>query len=102
MKLSELPLEERGPGVAFDLRAAPGASRARVVGLHGSALKVAVTAAAEKGKANAAIIKLLAQALGCAQSDFEVLRGHSSRDKRLLCRSLGAEDFRARLALLEG
>mgnify|MGYP000427444852 CR=1 FL=1 len=47
----------------------------------GAALKVAVTAAPEGGKANAAVIKLLAKALGVPKSRLTLIQGATSRDK---------------------
>lgn len=48
----------------------------------GSALyKIYVTAAPEDGKANVAVIKLLAKALGIAKSSLSITHGHTSREK---------------------
>ena len=63
------------------VRVQPGASRERVVGMMGDALKVAVNAPPEKGKANRAVEKLLAKALGLPQSSVRVTAGASSRRK---------------------
>ena len=65
------------------VRARPGARRDGIVGLRGEAVKVAVTAAPEKGKANAAIEKVVAAALGVRKSQVRVVAGHTSRDKTL-------------------
>lgn len=48
----------------------------------GTALyKIYVTVVPEDGKANEAVIKLLAKSLGVAKSSLTILRGHTSRDK---------------------
>jgi hypothetical protein len=47
-------------------------------------LKIRVTAAPEKGKANKALIKLLAKETGIASGCFEVVSGATSRKKRLI------------------
>jgi uncharacterized protein len=70
-----------GSDVLLKVRAAPGASRDRVVGLHGDALKVAVAAPPEKGKANLAIARLLASALGLSPAHVRLDSGAASRDK---------------------
>ena len=49
--------------------------------LHGGALKVGVTAAPERGKANRAVLGVLAKALDLAPSALEILSGHASQDK---------------------
>ena len=48
----------------------------------GTALyKIYVTTVPEDGKANDAVIKLLAKAVGISKSSFTIIRGHNSRDK---------------------
>ena len=73
-------------GNPFSVRVTPGASReALTVEDHEGQLrlKVAVTAIAEPGKANAAVIKLVAKAHGVAKTRLSVVRGETSRDKQL-------------------
>lgn len=59
----------------------PRASRNAVVGWHGDALKVALTAAPVEGAANAALIAFLAETFGLKRSQVSLLRGDSSRHK---------------------
>ena len=70
------------PGAEIAVRVTPKASRNRIVEENG-ALRVYVTVAPEGGKANAAVIKLLAKALGVPKSSLVLIRGQSSRDKLL-------------------
>lgn len=77
------------------LKVTPKAAANRVTGLAadaegGQVLKVSVTAPADKGKANAAVVKLLAKEWGIAKSDLEILQGAASRTKTLLIRGDGA------------
>ena len=67
-------------GVTVELRAQP---RARRTALEcaGGALKAQVTAPAEDGKANAAVIELLAETWRLPKSTCAVTRGATSRDK---------------------
>ena len=54
----------------------------KVIGPDGGVLyKLYVTAVAENGKANEAVIKLLADAIGIPKSSIEITRGLTSRDK---------------------
>ncbi len=67
-------------GVTVELRAQPRARRTALA-CSGGALKAQVTAPAEDGKANAAVIELLAATWKLPKSTFAVTRGATSRDK---------------------
>jgi len=81
---SRLDLEEHPQGVVIRVRAAPGSRRNGVQGMRQGALRVAVTVAPEKGKANKAIIEVLSDALGVAKSTIELIAGETSPNKRFL------------------
>jgi uncharacterized protein (TIGR00251 family) len=82
----------------ISLRVAPGAARAKVVGRHGEAWKVRVTAAPENGKANDAVVRLLADALSVPQADIAIVSGHSSRDKLVTLAGIGPDEIERRLS----
>lgn len=63
------------------LRVQPGARSSGVVGRHGDAWKVRVTAAPERGNATEAVLVLLADTLGLARGDVTLVSGGASRDK---------------------
>lgn len=65
------------------VQAVPGARRAGVVGLHDAALKVAVTARAVDGAANAALVAVVAEAAGVRPAAVTLVRGATSRRKQL-------------------
>lgn len=67
--------------VRIAVRVQPRAGRDRVVGAHGGALKVQVTAPPVEGAANQAVVTLLAEWLGVPRRSVAVLRGHATRDK---------------------
>lgn len=71
-------------GTVFRVRVSPGASRARVIGEHAGAVKISVSAPPEKGKANSAVVKLLAKVMGVDRKSLVIISGQASRDKRLL------------------
>jgi len=62
------------------LRATPGA-RSESLAIEDGRLLAKVRVRPQDGAANAAVLKLLAQALGLAPSRLELLRGATSRDK---------------------
>ena len=63
------------------LRVAPGSGRAAVVGRHGDAWKVRVTEAPERGRANDAVVDLLAAVLAVPREAVAIVSGHSGREK---------------------
>ncbi|EIE52828.1 hypothetical protein AL036_15390 [Salipiger aestuarii] len=69
------------PGVTLALRVTPKASRNAIRAEDDGTLRVFVTAVPEDGKANAAVHKLLARALGVPKSRLTLVRGATSRDK---------------------
>jgi uncharacterized protein (TIGR00251 family) len=80
------------------LRVSPGASRATVVGRHGAGWKVRVTAAPAGGKANAAVVRLLADTLAVPLRDVEIVSGHASRDKTVALAGIDPDETERRLA----
>lgn len=68
-------------GSRLRLRVSAGASRRKVAGVHAGALKLSVTTAPEKGKANRDVISLVAETFGVAARDVELLAGETSREK---------------------
>jgi uncharacterized protein (TIGR00251 family) len=85
-------------GATLAVRAQPGARKDAVLGRHGDALKVAVTAPPEDGRANAALVEYLKSRLGVKRSQVELLSGHTNRNKVFLVRGLTAEELAAKVA----
>ena len=95
------PFAEAAGGLTVAVRLTPKASRNRVEGLQAEAdggvlLKVSVTAVPEDGKANAALVKLLAKEWRLPKSSIEILHGATDRRKTLF---IGGEAARLRLGL---
>jgi uncharacterized protein len=80
------------------LRISPGASRSSVVGRHGAGWKVRVAAPAEGGRANDALVRLLADRLHVTAAQVEIVSGHASRDKTISLSGLDADEIERRLA----
>ena len=71
------------------------------MGRLGEAWKVRVRSAAERGRANAEVTRLLADALGLAPRDVRVVAGQASRDKVVEVDGISLEDAERRLASRE-
>jgi uncharacterized protein (TIGR00251 family) len=95
-----IELVPHAEGTILPVHAQPGAKRNGVLGDRAGALRVAVTAAPEKGKANAAIQVLLAESLGCRPSQISLLSGETSRQKRFLVEGVSPDELQSRLASL--
>jgi uncharacterized protein (TIGR00251 family) len=88
-------------GVTIAVRAHAGARKNAILGERDSALRVAVTAPPEKGKANRAISELLSEAFGVAKSMIELVAGETSNQKRFLIVGMSEDVIRQRLSALD-
>ena len=82
-----LDLKPHPDGAILPVRAQPGARRNEVRGIQDGALKVCVTQAPEKGKANKAIVEVLAKWLGVRKSQIELISGETASQKKFLVRA---------------
>jgi hypothetical protein len=80
------------------LRVSPGSGRAEIVGRHGDAWKIRVTAAPEHGRANDAVIRLIADTLSLPLSAVTIVSGHGARDKIVELTGVGPGLIERRLA----
>jgi uncharacterized protein YggU (UPF0235/DUF167 family) len=83
--------------VRFRLRVAPGAARSEIVGRHGEAWKIRVNAAPERGKANEAVLRLLAEVLAVPRRALTLIAGHGDRDKLVELEGLDEVELERRL-----
>lgn len=79
------------------LRVSPGARTNAVVGRHGDAWKIRVSAAPEGGRANDAVVELLADTLGVPARTISVVSGHGARDKLVELAGIAPEEIERRL-----
>ena len=81
----------------ISVKVVPRASRNAVLGWKGGDLRVAVTAAPERGRANAAVLALLAETLGVPRAGVTILTGETSARKRVEIEGLDEPEVRRRL-----
>lgn len=93
-----IELLEVDGGVIIPVKAQPGARRNAIVGEHAGMLKVSVSQKPDKGKANEAIVALLAKTLGVSKSVCQVRSGHSNSLKRIFIAGISVEELRQRLS----
>jgi hypothetical protein len=81
--MANLTIQETDDGVVFAARIVPGSSRTAVCGLFDGMLKIKVSAAPEKGKANQCLLEFLAKQLGVKKNAVHLVSGQTNRVKRL-------------------
>jgi uncharacterized protein (TIGR00251 family) len=74
-------------GIVFNVFVQPRSSKNKIVGVHGGALKVKVTAPPVEGAANKMCLKFLAKCMATPSFRLEIISGQNSRTKRILLRS---------------
>lgn len=87
-------------GCVLAVRAQPGAKRNAVVGTLGDSLKVAVTAPADQGKANNALVEVLGDFFGVKRSQVQLIAGAANRSKKFLLSGITVERARSKCAEL--
>lgn len=91
-------LTDKSDGCDIAVKVTPKASRNEIAGERDGRLALKVTAAPESGRANNAVIKLLAKKLGVAPSRISVAAGTTARQKRIHVAGLSAKEARSELA----
>ena len=92
-----IALRPRAYDVLLLVHAQPRARKNRIDGEHAGRLKVAVTQAPDKGKANVAILRLIAQALSLKKSQLQLVAGTTSHQKMVLIQNANEADIGLRL-----
>jgi uncharacterized protein (TIGR00251 family) len=95
-----IAVTQHAEGCILPVRVQPGARRTCVLGEQAGALKVAVAAPAQDGKANMALIETLSRALGVRRSQVELLSGKTSRNKKILIRGMMVNVLEMRVTAL--
>jgi uncharacterized protein (TIGR00251 family) len=93
-----ITITKHSEGVLLAVRAQPGAKRTAVLGEQASALKIAVTAPPEDGRANEALVAVLRDWLGVKRSQVELASGQTNRNKTFLIRGVTPEELQAMVA----
>jgi uncharacterized protein len=86
----------------LSVKVVPRASRDEVVGWSGGVLRLRVSAPPQDGRANAAVVALLAAALGVRKSAVTISAGHASAHKRVAIEGLNRDEIEQRLVSATG
>ena len=90
-------LQQGRSTVRFRLRVKAGGRADRLVGPFDGGLKLEVRAAPERGRANASVIRLIADSLGVSRTGVDIVAGHTSQDKVVEIRGASADEVSRRL-----
>ena len=90
--MSQLKITEAAGGVTFTVRVVPRARKNEIVGIHGDALRIRLTAPPVEGRANEALIAFLAKRLGVRKSQVEIVVGATSRRKMIRIIGLSGQE----------
>ena len=96
-RIEGISIKDVAGGAVVAVKVVPGASRDRLAGVLGDALKITTSAAPEAGKANAAVARILVDALGVGRRDVELAAGPAQAHKQFFVAGLTAAEIRQRL-----
>jgi uncharacterized protein len=85
------------PSTRVRLRVSPGARRTEFAGRYGDGWKVRVSAPPERGRANEAVLDLLADTLELPRRSLSIVSGHGAREKVVLMEGIGPAEIERRL-----
>jgi hypothetical protein len=92
-------LRENGKDLVLNVKVKPKSKKNQVVGLRGDLLLISVTAAPERGKANKAVIDLLASELELPKSAFEIVLGETNPEKVLRVTGISLDEAKRLLSI---
>jgi uncharacterized protein (TIGR00251 family) len=84
--------------IALNVYVQPRASRTRVAGMHGNAIKICVTAPPVENKANGAVIHFFADLFGVPKSAVTIKNGRYGRNKKVLVNNIALEEAQEALS----
>ena len=97
--MTGLEIQETKDGVVFTAKVVPASSRTSLSGLLGGMLKIKISAAPEKGKANQCLIEFLAKKLGVKKNAVSIISGQTSPVKQIQVLGVSAEMIIEKLRL---
>jgi hypothetical protein len=97
MSADRLQIRREGSAILLAVKVVPGASRTRILGVLGGALRVAIAAPPHRGQANRALLRFLAEVLGVSASRVSIIQGHGSARKTIRFQDLSESHLFSKL-----
>ncbi len=91
--MDEIKIREKAGKLLLSVRVQPGAAGDQIVGAYNGALKIRLTAPAQRNRANRQLLELLARTLNLSAKNLSLSRGQSSRDKTVEIKGLSREEL---------
>lgn len=95
--MDDLIIEQVEGGVIFDAKIVPASSRTKISGPLDGMIKIKISAAPEKGKANRCLIDFLGKHLGVKKTDITIIAGETNQVKKLRILGVSAETVKNKL-----
>jgi uncharacterized protein (TIGR00251 family) len=96
--MEQLLTQQAGNSVVFSVKVVPRSSKTAIAGVLGGMLKIKLSAAPEKGKANESLIEFLADTLGIRRNAIKITSGHTSPVKTIEIAGISAELLTGKLS----
>ncbi|MFA6185751.1 MAG: DUF167 domain-containing protein [Phycisphaerae bacterium] len=97
MPVENLKISQTPNGIIFGVKVVPAGSKTSIEGIYGDMLKVKLSAAPEKGKANEALIEFLAEKLGVKRKFVKIVSGQTSKVKQVAVEQMSQQEFFERI-----
>ncbi|MHC4110974.1 MAG: DUF167 domain-containing protein [Planctomycetota bacterium] len=97
--MSNLAVEDIDGGIVFTVKVVPGSSRTVLCGLLDEMVKIKISAAPEKGKANKCLLDFLAKQLGMKKNAVSIISGKTSAIKSVQVLGISVEQLLNKLNL---
>ncbi len=91
--MDSVKIREKAGKLLLSVRVQPGAAGDQIVGSYNGALKIRLTAPAQRNCANRQLVEFLARTLNLSAKNLSLSRGRSSRDKTVEIRGLSREEL---------
>jgi len=99
--MAELTIQEIEGATVFSVKVVPGSSKKAISGLLDGMLKIKISAAPERGKANRCLIDFLAKQLGVKKKSIKIISGQTNPVKSVQVSGISTETLRKKLNLSE-
>ncbi|MHB0946918.1 MAG: DUF167 domain-containing protein [Sedimentisphaerales bacterium] len=93
MQVENLKISQTPDGIIFQVKVVPAGSKTSIEGIYGNMLKVKLSAAPEKGKANEALLEFLAERLGVKKKFVKIVSGQTSKVKQIAIEQMSQQEF---------